>query len=321
LRLSSKGAWAGYPSESDLNRTDFGFGLDADYQTSEKTAWNLSGGYDKGYNDASTILTEQGVAFGLVKTEGFDAGIGLTQKVGTNTKLRIDGRFYRVEFDSPAVVDGQNIRGTVVLEKQFSARNSGGLVYSAEQILDGAGNPYLTHYGSLQWTRLFTPRTALLLEGGAGYTPDASDVGLANEYSFYGGLSYVHQVGKSTITALLRREVTPAFGYGQSLLTTRAAVRGAVPLGKDWRFEVIADFVRPDPAALAVLNFPPTTDAAVSLGRRVGRYMALSGATRYRWRGAIGATPGYSAFQIGLMFTASTEGRTVTVPGRPVGAP
>jgi hypothetical protein len=89
-----------------------------------------------------------------------------------------------------------------------------------------------------------------------------------------------------------------------------------VPLGRNWRLEIIADLARPDPAAQAVLNFPSTTDAGVSIGRRVGRYMALSGATRYRRRGALGTTPAFSAFQIGLMFTASTEGRMITLPGR-----
>jgi len=316
LQLSATGAYSAYPTESDLNRTYYGFAFGGDYQTSPKTAWRIGGAYNGGYNDASVILTEQGVAFGLVKTDILDGNLGLTQRLGTKTSLRIDGRFYRVEFDSPQVVDGQSIHGTVVLEKQLSPRNAAGIVYALEQILDGAGNPYLTHYGSLQWTRVITPRTAILLEGGAGYTPDATTVGLANEYTFFGGASYIHQVGKTTVTALLRREVTPAFGFGQSLLTTRAGLRGFVPLGRNWQLDMIADLARPDPAAQAVLNFPSTTDLGVSVGRRMGRHMALNAATRYRRRGELGLTPSFSAFQFGLMFTASSEGRMVTLPGR-----
>jgi hypothetical protein len=242
--------------------------------------------------------------------ETLNANLGLTQRLGTRTTMRVDGRIYRVEFDAPGFATGQSLRGTFLLERQLSPRNAGGLTYSFEQILDGAGNPYPTHFGSLQWTRVFNPQNAALLEGGVGYTPDAAQVGLNSDYSFYGGVSFIRQIRRSTITALFRREVTPAFGLGVSLLASRLGIRADVPLQRNWRFGMTADYARPDNTDEATPAFPPNSDFSISVGRRLGRYLEVSGETRYRRRGGDSiALPSVSSYQAALFVSLAPRGR------------
>lgn len=317
LRAAAEYRWAGYPYQQELNRSYVDFALAGDYRTSSHTTWWIDSSYDFGYSDASSILTQQGVAFALVKTRTLSGNLGLIQRLGTRTVLRLDGRIYRVEFDAPGIATGQSLRGTMLLEYKLSPRNTGAVVYSLEQLLNGAGEPYPSHYGALQWTRVLAPRVAILVEGGASYTPAATLVGLAGPYGFFGGASLIRQIDRSTITALFRREVAPAFGFGVSLMASRAGLRVDLPIGRDWRIGMTADYARPDNAEQASLSFPPNTDASLIVGRVLSRQLELAGETRYRHHGAADAVPEISSFQVGVFLNFLPQGRRGgSLPGR-----
>jgi hypothetical protein len=257
----------------------------------------------------------------LVKTRSFAGALGLSQKMGPRTGLRLNGRFYRTEFDSdaPGFIDGESVRGTIALERQISSRSTAAIEYSAEGVLsDQMGQSYLTHFGSLQWTRVLSPRSALLLETGASYTPDADRAGLVRRETFFGGGSFSRQLGRSSVTVFVRREVTPAFGIGVSRLELRAGLGATVPLGRNWELRTLASGVQPDTPPSAEDAYPSSVDAFAALGRRLGRHAEISAEARYRRQGATSALPMIEGMRAGLFLSLLTpSGRFVApVPGR-----
>jgi hypothetical protein len=306
LRATAVGRWTGYPDQK-LSRYYGDFGLEGGYQSSLSTSWRANASYEFGYTDSSQILLEQGVSLPVVKTRTIVGGLGLSQKLGARTSLQIDGRFYRTEFDFPGLINGESLRGTVGLDHRLGNRSTAAILYAVEYTRsDQAGLSYLTHFGSLRWTRLLSPRSALLLEGGASYTPDATRAGLLQKGSFFGGASFTREVKGSSLTLFVRREVTPAFGTGVSRLELRAGLSATIPMGRAWDFRMVASHVQPQTTQAVPGEYGLTDDAFVALDRRVGRGFQLSGETRYRRRGALGTIPMIEAFQAGLFLTLFT---------------
>jgi hypothetical protein len=299
-----------YPSETELNRYYADFRLDGEYRSGPRTAWRGEASYGFGYSDAYPILLQQGVALPLAKTQVLVGGLSLIQQVAARTTLRIDGRVHHAQFDAPLLTNGASIRGTAALERQVGVRNTAALVYAVEDVLtDEANRRYVTHFGSLQWTRLLSLRSAFLLEGGLSYTANAATAGLGQKESFFGGATYTRKVGPSAVTLFLRREVTPAFGLAISLLETRGGLRVEVPLSKDWRLHLEGDHTQPDNAqAAGLIGRAPYSDGIFQLVRRVGKTLEVSAETRYRRRGETRTLGLISSFQAGVFITLTPPG-------------
>lgn len=311
LRAEAAGRWIGYADQQEPGRGYADFSLAGGYRSSPNSSWRANASYALGHSDSSQPLQDQGVLLPLVKTRTFTGALGMSRQVGTRTSLRIDGRIYRIEFDAPGVFTGESSRGTVGLEHRLSSRSSAAIVYSLEDVrADQQGRSYLTHFGSLQLTRVLSPRSAILLEGGASYTPDAARAGLPGKQSFFGGASVTRQVKRSGLTVFLRREVAPAFGTGLSRLEVRAGLSAAIPMGRQWRLRMASTHVRPDSPPVGAQTYPSGDDASVTLGRRLGGRLELSGEALYRRRGATNSLPSIEAFQAGLFLTLlSSSGR------------
>jgi len=323
LRLEGSGRWVGYPDRSDLNRYYADAGMDGTYRTSPATSWRVVGRYDLGYSDSIGTLAAQGVLLPLVKTRSLAGGLGVTHRFGEWTSLRIEGRIYRTDFDqsgpaSGGLVDGQSIRGTAGLDRRLGRHDTMAIVYSLESALARdvsvsaaqGGRYYLTHYGSLQWTHLFSLRSGILFEAGGSYTPDFALAGLARPEGFYGGASFNRQVKRSRLTLFARREVAPVFGLGTSRIDNRFGLDLATPIGRAWRLSLTANHIRPESQEGAAFGYGFSYDASGSLGCRLGRYFEVSAEGRYRWRGAVGTFPAVQAYQAGLFFTLVTPWRT-----------
>ena len=305
LSIGAVGQYTGYVEQEAYNRSYGLVGIEGQHASSRRTKLHGSGSYSRGYSDLSRPLLEQGVLLPLVRTDTITGNLGLAQQLGSRTFLRFDGRIYRADFDDPTLFDGQSVRGTLQLENQVSSRNTLGLVYAPEYVFaDRVGeNDYLGHYGSLQWTRILTQRTGLLLEGGASYTPDASQAGLERQVSFFGGASLTRRLEQSDLTAFVRREVAPAFGTGVSRVETRVGLSAIFPLGLDWEVRAAGTYVRPDATDDAIDTFGDAVDSSITLIRRVGRRLEISANGSFRRRGATGDFPEINAGQAGLTLT------------------
>ena len=317
MTLRASGRWVGYPDQSDRSRAYGSFGLDGGYRSSPRTSWRFGASYDLGYTDSSQVLQNQGVQLAVSETSTLAADLGLVRRLGARTSLRVGGRFFRTEFESPELFDGSSLRGTLSLEQGLGERSTGALVYSLENVMGGeAGDAYFTHYGSLQWTRVVTRRTALLLEAGVGFTPDAARAGLDRETSFFGGASLTREVGRSSLSLFVRHEVTPAFGTGVSRPQLRAGVGLDVPLGQKWEFRLGGTYVaaqEPDSPG----GYPHSSDASGALVFRVARALAVSAESAYRRRGSSFGTPAIDGVSAGLYLTVRRPGpRVPRSPGR-----
>ena len=222
----------------------------------------------------------------------------------------MQGRILRVDFEDPEYIDGRSLRGTFALDRQLGARDSGAVAYGLEATVSAeTGDSYPTHYGSLQWTRALSPRSALLLEAGVSYTPDASQVGLSSSRGFFGGATFLRQIGRSSLTAYFRREVAPAFGLGVSRLESRAGLRADVPLGRDWGLSTAAYHIQPSYPSGTDPIYGSSSDVTLALDRRLGRHLTVSGEGRYRRRGEARRSPTIAAFQAGLFLALGTPRR------------
>jgi hypothetical protein len=315
LRLTGAGRWTGFPEQSDLDRYYATLGLDGSYRTSPTTTWRTRASYEFGYSDSSQVLLAQGVLLPLVKTRTLAAAVGLSQQLGTRTTLVVDARIYQTVFDAPGLVNGQSVRGTVGFQRQLGPLNTATFSYALEDVLsDQAGRYYLTQFGSLQWTRLFSQRSALLLEAGMSYTPDFVLAGLAGKESFFGGVTYRRQVKRSNLTAYVRREVTPAFGTGTSRLDLRVGLGAIVPMGRLWELQMTASQVWPDTPQEIQQAYGVSDDAIVALSRRLGARFELSGESRYRRNGSTTTVPGITEFRAGVFLTLFTPGGRGILP-------
>jgi hypothetical protein len=317
LRLGGTGSWHGYPEESELNRYNVNLGLDGSYRPSLNTTWRANASYGLGYSNSSPILSDQGVLLPLVKTRTAAGGLGVTRTLGLRTSLRLDGRIYRIEFDQQdadtlGLVDGQSLRGTANLERRFGLRDSMAIEYSLEATLarqppeavegDG-GRYYLTHFGSLQWNHVLSPRSGFLLEAGASYTPEAVQAGLERRESFYGGASYSRQVKRSSVELFARREVAPAFGLGVSRVTNRFGLSATIPMGRAWSLRIGGTHMQPENPEGATFSYGTADEAFVILARRLGRHFEVSSEGHYRRRGATGAFPEIEGYQVGVFLS------------------
>jgi hypothetical protein len=309
LRAEAAGRWVGYPGQDILDRYYLDAGLRGDYRSSGRTSWRGDVHYWLGYTDSTPTLIEQGVALPLGKTGNFTSEVGMEQKLGAQAFFRAEGRFLATTFDDPTYVDGSSLRGTVALGRQLGARDSGSVSYAVEDYLTGAIGSYLSHYGSLQWTHTVSPRSAVLLEAGGSYTPGASGVGLDRSVGFFGGVSFLRQVGRSSLSAFLRREVAPAFGLGVSRLEYRAGLRADVPLRRSWSLSVAAYHIQPTSPKGQGTLYASNSDLSVAFSRRLGRLFSLAGEGRYRRRGETTSEPMISAFQGGLFLAVGTPRR------------
>jgi hypothetical protein len=268
--------------------------------------------YGIGYSDRSRVLLDQATALPVVKARTLSAALGLTSRRGRHTSVRLDGRLYRTEFDSPALIDGQSVRATIGVET-VRERTIPAFEYAVEQVgSDRTGRPYLTHFAALQWTRVLSARSALLLQGGASLTPEAARAGLEHEKSFFGGAAFTHRSKRSSLTVFVRREVAPAFGLGQSRLELRSGLEAALPLGRAWELRLFGAHVTPDSGPAAERAYGASDDLLTSLGRRLGRRVEVSAETRYRRRGASARYPALESLQAGLFVTVlSPSGRAL----------
>jgi hypothetical protein len=315
LRATAAGRWNGSRGRTEARRYYADLTLDGRYTPSPATAWTARASYGFGYSDSATVLQEQGVFVPLMKVRSAMGELGVTHRIGARARLLAGGRFHRVDFDSPRFVDGDSFRGSVGVERDLGPRTTAGIGYAVEGVRAAAtGRPYLTHFASVQWTRALSPRSAVLLETGASYTPDAVRAELESKGGFYGGLSFDRQVKRSMLTLFLRREVTPAFGTGGSRLATRVGLRTTVAMGRDWQLRLSGLHVQPDRSRAADGADAPSDEASAGLGRRFGRRLELSAEARYR-RGATRGLPVMDAFEAGLFVTLLTASGRAILPG------
>lgn len=310
LRTGVAASYVWYPSQ-DTKRYYVNLDLDGRYRSSPGTTWSVNGTFDVGNSDASRLLADQGLLLPQVETRTITGLISLQQKLGNRSALYVTGRIYHLEFvDAVLYKPGRSLRATIGLDRRVSRSDTASLQYSLEDVLaDAAGRSYLTHFASLQWSHLISPRSAVLLEGGASHTPDAVLAGLESQATFFGGASYNRRVKQSDIRLYLRREVVPAFGFGISRAETRGEVNATVPLGKIWRVALLAQRVQPSaPDGASSFGTASTDQFQLSLGRRMRGKLELSANVRYRRRGATDVTLLTQEFVAGVFLTLQTPG-------------
>jgi hypothetical protein len=317
LRAAAGGYWMGYANDGLFNRAYGELSLDGRYESSPRTSWRGEASYVLGHSDSSAPLLEQGVLLPLVKTRTLTGALAVTQRLGDRVSLRLDGRVYRTDFAAAEWFDGGSRRGTVTLERRLRARDTAAVLYSVEHVAaDQTDGSYLTHFGSVQYTRVLSPGTAVLLEAGMSYTPDRAQARLDHAHSFFGGASLSRQVKRSTLYAFVRREVAPAFGISLSRLDLRAGVHAAIPMGRVWELGLDGIHVAPENARDTPGLFAATDLAAVVLSRRMGDRVSLSARGSFSRRGPSGALPSVRSFEAGLLLAFVQRPPAVRQPGR-----
>jgi hypothetical protein len=317
LRLGGGGNWYGYPDQNLLNRYNGYLGVNGEHRSSENTTWEAGAYYHLGYSDQSLVLSEQGVLLPLVRTRTATARLAMTRILGQQTSLWLDGYLSSVQFDERGVgaslfVNGLTLRGSAGLRRRFGASNTAAIEYSLSSSLarepqgslGGESRPfYVTHFGSLRWDHVLGRRSALLLEGGASYTPEIATAGLPRRVSFYGGFGYKLRVKRSDLTIFARRHVTPAFGLGVSRIQTTMGMRASIPVGRAWTLRVTGRRSIPETPQGSTLAYGTADDVFAELWRGLGRHFAVSSEARYRRRGASGVFPEIDSYQVGIFLS------------------
>jgi hypothetical protein len=303
LRATAAASAIGSSSGSAPGRYDGNLGFDASYRPSPSTRWRASGSYGLGYTDSSRSLLEQGVVLPVVKARVLTGSLGLTRSTGSRTSLRVDARFQHADFDPPSLVGADSARSAVGLERRLSDRSTTALEYALESVrMDQGRGSYLTHRGSFQWAYLVSPRSTLLLDAGSTYTRDAARAALDDRQNLFGGASFTRRAKRSSLTLLVRRDVTPVLGLGASLRELRLGLGATVAAERAWELRIAVSYVRPDMLRAAQALSAASDDVFAALDRRLGSRLDVSGELRYRRRAA-SQIPGVETFRAGLYVT------------------
>ena len=320
-RFTAGGLGYLYKEQTQYNRADGDFAFDGLRRLSEKTTGILGFGFYYGHSDNSQILAEQGVLPPLTRTVAYTGSAGLIVQVSGQTSLSATLRAYRLDFpDAETLQSSSSLRASLGLDRRLNQQNTVGIGYSAERV-DQPGLPtespvgaYWTHYGSGQWTHVFSPRMATRLEAGASYTPDGQAVGLGRTWSFFGGASVNRQVKRSTLTAYYRREVIPVFGVGGLRLADRLGLDSVIPFARIWAVSVGGNYVR-DAAGSSGGAPQDSLDTYGSIGARVSSQLRLSAEGRYFRRSLSGGYVASDNYRVGLVLSL------VPPAAGPVGSP
>jgi hypothetical protein len=276
-----------YKDQTELNRADAGIALDGRYQLSRHVRWQIGGGYGYGHADTSSVLGEQGVLLPPTRTDTIQGSTGLSWQTGERTSLNLDARYYGVNFEDPAYTDSRSLRGTADLSRQLGRRASLALVYSFERTRDTASREVVggpidrnTHYGSLRYTTTVGKASGFLLEGGASYTENATLFELQNPWNPFGGVSFNHSLGRSSLAAYYRYEVLPAFGLGGVRVGNRVGLSATVPIGRSVELGLRGSYF--DEASRGQIEPYRSTDAGAMLGFRLASVLWLSFEGDYR---------------------------------------
>jgi Putative beta-barrel porin 2 len=285
-RITADVAGFVYQQQKNLNRADGSVGLDGNYQLSRHVKWRIGGGYTYGHADTSSVLTDQGVLLPLTRADTITGSTGLAWQTGERTTFSLDGRYYRVQFEDPAYVDSQSLRGSADLSRRLGPRAALALVYSFEQTDDRVKRD--THYGSLRYTTTIGRASGLLLEGGISYTADATSLELPDPWNYFGGVSFNHALGRSSLAVFYRYEVLPAFGLGGVRAGNRVGLNATLPFGRAAELGLRASYF--DEASTGAFQAERSTEAGATLGFHLASFLRLSFEGDYRRRRTTTAT-------------------------------
>ena len=251
IRIAGGATGFFYAEQTQFNRADGNLALDLRRRFSAKTNGNLGLGASYSHSDSTDVLIDQGLLLPLTRTIAYSATAGLTHQASARTDIRAAVRAYRVDFpDSEVLQDSNSVRLSLGAGRRLNESNTLSLESSAERAdLVSGGDAstsaaYWTYYVSSQWTHVFSPRTAVLLEAGTSYTPDGETAGLGRSWSFFGGASVSRSVKRTRWTAFYRREVVPRFGLGGLSVADRVGLSASVPLGQRWEASVGGNYAR-----------------------------------------------------------------------------
>lgn len=294
LRVRANGRGFLYQEQTVWNRVDAELSVTANRELSPRTGLRFDVSTQLGHTDGSRILDEQGVLLPLSQTLTVGGTTDLDWKAGARSTVRLGGRFYYTDFTEPELLDSSSARGILSFGRHLSDRSTFYVRYDVEY--SRLSTSFLSHYGSLQWDRVLTSRSGLLLEVGVSYSGGEFTTGIVNPWNGYGGVSFARRMGRSDTVLYARREVVPAFGVGGLWLADRFGLRVSVPLGRLW-LDLDGNHVRRTlsgiPLDTASSQNAPTSieEASVALRKRVGRWYVLGLQARYRRQGPFGVNP------------------------------
>lgn len=124
----------------------------------------------------------------------------------------------------------------------------------------------------------------------------------------------MRQIGRSSLTLFVRREVAPAFGAGVSRLELRSGLALGAPIGRDWTLRAAGAYAWSDSPEDAALAYPSGGDGSLALSYRISVRLELSGEGAYRQRSATPTLPAIDTVQAGLFLTLSTPVRREKEP-------
>ena len=312
--LRVRGAARGfvYSQETVWNRVDGELGLTSTRNLSPRTTWRTDLLGALGHTDSNSVLDAQGVLLPLSQTRSFEGLTDVVFQTGTRNTVRIGARAYYTDFDDPELVDSLSSRGLVSFSRSLSERSTLYARYDFEY--SQLGTSFASHFGSLQWDRVLTRSSSVLLEGGVSYSTSRVAPEITATWSPYGGVTFAQGVGQTRTVIYVRRETVPAFGLGGIRQVYRFGLRTSIPIGRAWidlegthvrrTFSRLDELPLPDPSN----DRESLTEATCGMRRRVGRRYVLGLQARYRRRGPQGPDPSVDGILASLSLTFANPG-------------
>jgi hypothetical protein len=248
-------------------------------ELSARNTFNMSG-YGTYENTATQeILTDVGIQLPRTQSQGYGGAAGFVFKVGHYGSLRLGGRYSRLAFEDPTLVDNQTVDANMTLLREVGRLDDMSLSYTFLRNEDDGEAPLQHHSAEIGWRRTLTPNLSLTVSAGITYSP-LSEGSLTREWHPQGGLRLNGVWRRTTMLAEVRQTVTPAYGLGGDQLADIGTLSAVIPFGRKVLLSITGNVTWARELGLDESYF--SQEATVSVNWKLFKYVGLGAGYTYR---------------------------------------
>jgi len=294
FRLSVRGVGYLYHDVASQSRVDAFATLSTSGPLSRRVDGRLTGDYSFAHTDSDAVLIESGVLLPLERTKTAGASTGLTWRLAERTSFSLNGRCWRVDFESERLLDTTDCNVASALSRRVSRRDDLSLLGRFEWAVDDVSTRQIATFGLGFGHRLGSGLRFELFLGAAQTQTVVTEapVEAAPRWDFDGAAALTGRIRRSTLSLSYRHSPTPTYGFGVTEVSDIFGLAAIVPIGS--RLELLANdsfVLRIDP----VLQDGPRRrdwDAFVGASFRLVRRLRLVLGYRFRVRGLVDSLGG-----------------------------
>jgi hypothetical protein len=302
LSLAGQGSGVVYQAAPQFNYVSYGGSGAGTFLLSPRASLAVSEDFDVSHRYEGALLGDATQLLPLVLTRVSVTQASLDLQLSRHTSLGVQGGYTYVSFDSPTLVDGTTVRGTISLSRTVSARDNLVLAYSIQQ--SRHNDTTFAQTLSAGWRRVVANSLSANLGAGASqYLGAAPGPGT---WSFYATAGIDKTFRRGTLGARYSHAIDQAFGFGQDRVADGVVAHLTLVITRRLRLQTSGTYGYSRDAATGDFLFD-TRSASAALDFQLTRRLSTSAGYSYSRRLNVGAAQPVSSSQVHLALSSGWQ--------------